>query len=74
MSNVAIPGYYDMERTAEIRGVAYSTVTRWVRAGLFPPEAVLRLGRRVLLEQGAVHRFVPPEPGNPALLALRNSK
>ena len=52
-----LPGYYDATEAAAVIGCCYSALTRYVRAGLLPAR---RLGRRIVIEQAAVHDFVPP--------------
>jgi len=60
MSTMTVPGYYSAKKAAQVKGVAYSTVTYWVRRKWLP---AVRHGRQLLIEQGAVHQFVPPKPG-----------
>lgn len=57
-----IPGYYTIEEAAEILNRDRSQVSRYIQAGLLQAHD---LGHQKLIEQSAIHTFVPPPRGNP---------
>jgi len=63
-----MPLLLDVYRTSERLGVSASTVRNLIRREALP---IVRVGRRVLVEEAAIQRFVaerraPGEPGDEA--------
>lgn len=57
-----IVGYYTIAEAAEVLERSESQVSRYIKQGLLP---AADLGHQKLIEQSAVHTFIPPPRGNP---------
>lgn len=57
-----LQGYYTVREAAAILKRSHGMVCRYIRQGLLPAQ---NLGNQIIIEQAAVHKFVPPPPGNP---------
>ena len=57
-----VPGYYTIGEAAVVLQRSESQVSRYIKHGQLP---AVDLGHQKLLEQGVVHAFKPPPPGNP---------
>jgi len=66
-----LPGYYTVEEAAQVLERDHSQVSRYISRGLLP---AIDLGHQKLLEQSAVHKFVPPPRGNPGFRKPKDDK
>lgn len=64
-----LPGYYTIDEAAEILEVHPSTVSRYISEKRIK---AIDLGHQKLLEQGVVHGFEKPKPGNPEWTKKKN--
>jgi excisionase family DNA binding protein len=62
VSMAQISGYYTVPEAAGVIGRTGTMISRYIRMGLLPAR---RVGKSYLIEQAAVHKFVPPPRGNP---------
>jgi excisionase family DNA binding protein len=63
MSIMAIEGFVTVKEAAKIIGRDGSTICRYIRAGKLP---AVSIGKTWLIRDEDVHKFTPPEMGNPA--------
>lgn len=61
----AITGFLTPAEAAEVIGVSYEQVTRYVNNELLPAQ---RVGRQMLIPEKAVKAFKRPPKGNPNFL------
>jgi len=54
MIETEVPDAYSTAEAAELLGIHYATLFRWIRAGKLVP---FRLGRRTLVSKGEIERL-----------------
>lgn len=66
-----IPGYYTIAEAAEVIGISYAQVARYVQKNELK---AIDLGHQKLIEQSVVHQFKRRPVGNPAFQKQRPTK